>query len=157
MRALSARTITKNSNEMKTAKIETSKGTMTAELYEEVTNTVQNFERLANSGFYDGLKWHRVIPGFMCQGGCNKGDGTGGPGYTINDEFVGDRQRHDRGVLSMANAGPNTNGSQFFICHSRQSTGHLDGRHTCFGRLIDGYEVLSSILQGDVINSIRVS
>jgi peptidyl-prolyl cis-trans isomerase B (cyclophilin B) len=112
---------------MISAKIETSKGTMVLELLEDdAPGTVANFTKLAKSGYYDGLSFHRVIPNFVIQGGCPKGDGTGGPGYTIPCELTGKRQFHDRGVISMAHAGRNTGGSQFFICHSRQNTAHLD-------------------------------
>ncbi|HOI32931.1 MAG TPA: peptidylprolyl isomerase, partial [Bacteroidales bacterium] len=115
---------------MKKAKIETEKGTMVAELYEDdAPKTVENFVTLIKKGFYDGLTFHRVIPNFVVQGGCPKGDGTGGPGYSINCELDGQNQRHDRGVLSMAHAGRNTGGSQFFICHNRENTAHLDRNH----------------------------
>lgn len=119
--------------------------------------TVKNFCKLAKSGFYNGLNFHRVIPNFVIQGGCPKGDGTGGPGYTIPCELSGNNQYHDRGVLSMAHAGRNTGGSQFFICHSRQNTSHLDGNHTCFGKLTTGLEVLDSIIAGDKILSIEIT
>jgi peptidyl-prolyl cis-trans isomerase B (cyclophilin B) len=143
---------------MKKARIETEKGTMVAELYEQdAPKTVENFVKLANEGFYNGLKFHRVIPNFMIQGGCPIGNGTGGPGYTIPDEFSGGNQRHDKGVLSMANTGrPNSGGSQFFICHNRQSTQHLDRRHTCFGKVVEGLEVVDQIGQGDKIIKITI-
>lgn len=136
------------------AKITTNKGTMVADLYEDATpNTVANFVKLANSGFYNNLKFHRVIPNFVVQGGCPHGTGSGGPGYTIPCEHQsGKNQYHDRGVLSMAHAGPNTGGSQFFICHNRQNTQHLDGGHTCFGRVTEGLDVLDSIQQGDTFS-----
>ena len=136
------------------AKITTNKGTMVADLYEDATpNTVANFVKLANNGFYKGLSFHRVLPNFVVQGGCPIGNGTGGPGYTIPCEHQSGRnQYHDRGVLSMAHAGPNTGGSQFFICHSRQGTQHLDGGHTCFGRVTEGLDVLDSIQQGDTFS-----
>jgi len=131
---------------------------MKAELYDKETpGTVENFEKLANDGFYDGLNFHRVIPNFVIQGGCPKGDGTGGPGYTIKCETDADRQVHDRGVLSMAHAGKDTGGSQFFICHNRDNTQHLDGAHTAFGKVIEGDEIIDAIAQGDKIESIRVS
>ena len=136
------------------AKITTNKGTMVADLYEDATpNTVANFVKLANSGFYNNLKFHRVIPNFVVQGGCPHGTGSGGPGYTIPCEHQsGKNQYHDRGVLSMAHAGPNTGGSQFFICHNRQNTQHLDGGHTCFGRVTEGLDVLDTIQQGDTFS-----
>ncbi len=147
-----------------TAKINTDKGTMTIEFFEDdAPNTVANFVKLAKDGFYDGLKFHRVIPDFVIQGGCpNSRDdapgmaGTGGPGYHIDCELDGDNQFHDKGVLSMAHAGRNTGGSQFFICHSRNNTAHLDRNHTCFGRVMDGLDVIDQIAQGDQINSIEV-
>jgi len=139
------------------AVIETEKGTMTAELYtNETPGTVQNFVDLANHNFYDGLTFHRVIPDFVIQGGCPKGDGTGGPGYRIKCETSAPRQYHDRGVLSMAHAGKDTGGSQFFICHNRENTQHLDGRHTCFGKVIEGVDVIDDIRPGDKILSIRI-
>lgn len=144
--------------------IDTAKGTMKAELYEkEVPNTVANFVKLANSHFYDGLRFHRVIPDFVIQGGCpysrNMGDfrvGTGGPGWTIKCETDAGRQYHDRGVLSMAHAGKDTGGSQFFICHNRENTAHLDGVHTCFGKVVEGLDVIDKIAAGDLINSISI-
>lgn len=144
--------------------IDTAKGTMKAELYEkEVPNTVANFVKLANSHFYDGLRFHRVIPDFVIQGGCpysrNMGDfrvGTGGPGWTIKCETDAERQYHDRGVLSMAHAGKDTGGSQFFICHNRENTAHLDGVHTCFGKVVEGLDVIDKIAAGDLINSISI-
>ena len=135
--------------------IKTEKGNMFVELYDNDTPiTVENFVKLAKSGFYNGLTFHRVIPNFVIQGGCPKGDGTGGPGYSIPCELSGQNQYHDRGVLSMAHAGRNTGGSQFFICHSRQNTAHLDRNHTCFGRVAQGLEVIDSIRPGDKINEI---
>jgi len=135
--------------------IKTEKGNMFVELYDNDTPiTVENFVKLAKSGFYNGLTFHRVIPNFVIQGGCPKGDGTGGPGYSIPCELSGQNQYHDRGVLSMAHAGRNTGGSQFFICHSRQNTAHLDRNHTCFGRVVQGLEVIDSIKPGDKINEI---
>ncbi len=137
--------------------IETEKGTMKAELYsEETPGTVANFVKLAQSGFYDSLTFHRVIPDFVIQGGCPNGIGNGGPGYKIKCETSAPRQYHDRGVMSMAHAGRDTGGSQFFICHSRNNTSHLDGVHTCFGQVIEGVEVVDDIRQGDLILSIRI-
>jgi peptidyl-prolyl cis-trans isomerase B (cyclophilin B) len=137
--------------------ITTDKGNMAGELFQHnVPGTVANFKKLANDGFYNGLSFHRVIPNFVVQAGCPKGDGTGGPGYTIPCETQGGNQRHDRGVLSMAHAGRNTGGSQFFVCHSRDNTAHLDGNHTCFGRVSTGLEVLDSILPGDKIIEVTV-
>ena len=133
--------------------INTSKGNMIAELYvNDTPKTVQNFIGLASQGFYDGLKFHRVIPNFMVQGGCPNGRGDGGPGYKIQCETQGNNQTHDRGVLSMAHAGPNTGGSQFFICHNRQGTQHLDGQHTCFGKVIEGLDILDKIQGGDTFS-----
>tara|TARA_B110000046_G_scaffold73058_1_gene80840 strand:+ start:858 stop:1283 length:426 start_codon:yes stop_codon:yes gene_type:complete len=133
--------------------INTSKGNMIAELYANDTpKTVENFIELTNKGFYEGLKFHRVIPNFMVQGGCPNGRGDGGPGYKIQCETQGNNQIHDRGVLSMAHAGPNTGGSQFFICHNRQGTQHLDRQHTCFGKVIEGLDVLDTIQGGDTFS-----
>jgi peptidyl-prolyl cis-trans isomerase B (cyclophilin B) len=130
---------------------------MAGELFQHnAPGTVANFKKLANDGFYNGLSFHRVIPNFVVQAGCPKGDGTGGPGYTIPCETQGGNQRHDRGVLSMAHAGRNTGGSQFFVCHSRDNTAHLDGNHTCFGKVSTGLDVLDSILPGDKIIEIKV-
>ena len=139
------------------AKINTVKGTMDVEFYgKDAPNTVANFVKLAKDGFYNGLTFHRVIPDFVIQGGCPDGTGAGGPGYTIDCELDGENQFHDRGVLSMAHAGRNTGGSQFFICHSRTNTAHLDRNHTCFGRVVNGLEVIDSISGGDAINSIEI-
>ena len=146
------------------AVINTAKGTMKVELFEKETpNTVANFVKLAKSGFYDGLRFHRVIPDFVIQGGCpysrNLGDprvGTGGPGWQIKCETSAPRQRHDRGVLSMAHAGKDTGGSQFFICHNRENTQHLDGVHTCFGQVVEGIDVVDEIRQGDLILNIKI-
>lgn len=118
--------------------------------------TVANFIKLAESGFYNGLIFHRVIPNFVIQGGCPHGIGTGGPGYKIKCETSGGNQYHDRGVLSMAHAGKDTGGSQFFICHSRENTSHLDGVHTVFGKVVEGLEVIDAIRQGDEIISIEI-
>ena len=142
---------------MRTAEIITEKGTMKVEFYDkDAPNTVQNFVDLANKGFYDGLTFHRVIPNFVIQGGCPVGNGTGGPGYKIKCELDGDNQYHDRGVLSMAHAGRNTGGSQFFICHSRTNTAHLDRNHTCFGKVVEGLEVIDAIRAGDKIEKITI-
>jgi peptidyl-prolyl cis-trans isomerase B (cyclophilin B) len=142
---------------MSKVKISTEKGDMIAELYENETPvTVKNFLDLTTKGFYNGLNFHRVIPGFVAQGGCPNGVGNGGPGYTIPCEVSAPKQYHDKGVLSMAHAGRNTGGSQFFICHSRQGTQHLDGNHTCFGKVIEGLDIIPNISQGTKINSIEV-
>lgn len=140
------------------AEIHTEKGVMKVLLFEkDAPNTVANFVKLAREGFYDGLTFHRVIPDFVIQGGCPRGDGTGGPGYTIKCELNGDNQYHDRGVLSMAHAGRDTGGSQFFICHNRRNTAHLDRRHTCFGQVYEGLEVIDAIRQGDEIIKIVIT
>jgi len=142
---------------MATATIFTDKGDMEVEFFEkDAPGTVENFIKLAKKGFYNGLKFHRVIPDFVIQGGCPKGDGTGGPGYKIKCELNGDNQYHDRGVLSMAHAGRDTGGSQFFICHSRRNTAHLDRVHTCFGKVVDGLDVIDDIRQGDLIKKIEI-
>ena len=142
---------------MTKVKISTDKGDMIAELYDNETPiTVNNFKSLIEKKFYDELNFHRVIPNFVIQGGCPNGTGTGGPGYQIPCEVTSPKQFHDRGVLSMAHAGRNTGGSQFFICHSRQGTQHLDGNHTCFGKVIEGLDIISSIGGGDKINSITI-
>lgn len=142
---------------MSKVRISTSKGDMVAELYDNETPiTTDNFKKLISEKFYDGLNFHRVIPNFVIQGGCPNGTGTGGPGYQIPCEVTSDKQFHDRGVLSMAHAGRNTGGSQFFICHNRQGTQHLDGNHTCFGKVIEGLDVIDLIRQGDKISSITI-
>ena len=142
---------------MKTAEIHTVKGVMKIKFFEEDTpNTVKNFTDLAKKGYYDGLTFHRVLPDFVIQGGCPKGDGSGGPGYKIDCELDGDNQHHDRGVLSMAHAGLNTGGSQFFICHSRTNTAHLDGVHAVFAKVTEGLEVIDEIMEGDVIEKIVI-
>lgn len=131
-------------------KIITEHGEMVFKLNDKETpNTVANFKELITKQFYKDMKFHRVLPGFVCQGGCPRGDGTGGPGYKIPCEATGDKQHHDRGVLSMAHAGKDTGGSQFFVVHSRQSTSHLDGLHTCFGSISSGDEIIDKIKQGD--------
>lgn len=137
--------------------IKTSKGDMKVEFFpQDAPKTVQNFVDLSKKGFYNGLSFHRVIPNFVIQGGCPNGNGAGGPGYTIPCELNGGNQYHDRGVLSMAHAGRNTGGSQFFICHGRQNTQHLDRNHTCFGKVVEGLEVIDAIQQGDKINAIEI-
>ena len=138
---------------MKKAIIETDKGNIELVLFDkEAPNTVKNFEKLANSGFYNGLKFHRVIPNFMIQGGDPKGTGTGGPGYTIKCEI--NSHKHGAGALSMAHAGKDTGGSQFFITHSPQP--HLDGVHTVFGQVERGMAVVNKIKQGDKMNKVTV-
>lgn len=140
---------------MKKAVIKTDKGDITLELFpNEAPGTVENFEKLAKEGFYDGLTFHRVIPDFVIQGGCPRGDGTGGPGYTIKCETKGNPHKHGTGALSMAHAGKDTGGSQFFITHSPQP--HLDGVHTVFGQVIDGMDVVYEIRPGDVMNKVII-
>ena len=142
---------------MKYAIISTEKGDMKAELYaNETPIAVENFIKLAESRFYDGLTFHRVIPDFVIQGGCPNGNGTGGPGWTIKCETSAERQYHDRGVLSMAHRGKDTGGSQFFICHNRRNTQHLDGVHTCFGKVVEGEDVIDDIRPCDLILSITI-
>lgn len=142
---------------MKKAEIHTDKGVMKIEFYEQdAPNTVANFIKLAKEGYYDGVTFHRVIPNFVIQGGDPTGTGAGGPGYKIDCELTGGNQYHDRGVLSMAHAGRNTGGSQFFVCHSRENTAHLDRNHTCFGKVVEGVEVIDAIRQGDVMNKVLV-
>ena len=142
---------------MKTAEIHTPKGVMKVEFYEkDAPKAVENFIKLSKEGFYDGLTFHRVIPDFVIQGGCPNGNGTGGPGYKIDCELTGDNQYHDRGVLSMAHAGRNTGGSQFFICHSRKNTSHLDRNHTCFGKVVENVDLVDEIRQGDKILTVEV-
>jgi peptidyl-prolyl cis-trans isomerase B (cyclophilin B) len=142
---------------MRKAEIHTNKGIMKLNFYEEdAPGTVENFVKLAKSGFYDGLTFHRVIPNFVIQGGCPEGTGVGGPGYTIKCELTGNNQYHDRGVLSMAHAGKDTGGSQFFICHNRKNTAHLDRHHTCFGKVYEGLEVIDAIRAGDVMERIVI-
>ena len=142
---------------MSNAIIKTQYGEMEVEFFEkDAPNTVANFKKLANKGFYNGLTFHRVLKDFVVQGGCPEGTGVGGPGYSIDCELDGDNQYHDRGVLSMAHAGRNTGGSQFFICHNRENTQHLDGHHTAFGIVVDGLDIIDQIRQGDVIESITV-
>jgi len=149
---------------MSKAIIKTEKGNMTVEFYDnDAPKAVANFKKLASEGFYDGVRFHRVIPNFVVQGGCpNSKDGatgmpgTGGPGYQIDCELDGENQYHDRGVLSMAHAGRNTGGSQFFICHSRANTAHLDRNHTCFGKVVENVDLVDDIRQGDKILTVEV-
>ncbi len=142
---------------MSKAEIHTAKGVMKIEFFDtDAPNTVANFLKLAKSGFYDGVTFHRVIPDFVFQGGDPTGTGAGGPGYKIDCELTGENQYHDRGVLSMAHAGRNTGGSQFFICHSRNNTAHLDRNHTCFGKVYEGLDVIDDIRQGDVMTKVIV-
>lgn len=142
---------------MSQAILKTNKGDMLIEFYDnDAPNTVANFQKLAESGFYNGLKFHRVIPRFVAQGGCPFGNGSGGPGYQIKCELNGGNQFHDRGVLSMAHAGRDTGGSQFFICHNRQNTAHLDRNHTCFGKIVEGLDLIEQIQQGDTIITIEI-
>jgi len=137
------------------AVVETDKGNIELELYpQHAPNTVNNFVFLAREGFYDGITFHRVIDNFMIQGGDPEGTGRGGPGYRFEDEVKGNPLRHETGVISMANAGPNTNGSQFFVTHSAQP--HLDGRHTVFGKVIEGQAVVNAVEQGDLMVKIEV-
>ena len=146
-----------SSRPMSKATIKTAKGDMSVEFFDaDAPNTVANFTKLAKQGFYDGLSFHRVINDFVIQGGCPHGTGSGGPGWKIKCETGGGNQRHDRGVLSMAHAGKDTGGSQFFICHSRNNTAHLDRMHTCFGKVVKGLEVIDAITAGDKIVSITV-
>jgi peptidyl-prolyl cis-trans isomerase B (cyclophilin B) len=141
---------------MKVATIVTNRGTIRVQLHaERAPKTVANFEKLIGEGFYDGLKFHRVIPDFMVQTGCPKGTGTGGPGYQFADEFHRDLKHDKPGVLSMANAGPNTNGSQFFITHV--ATPWLDKKHSVFGEVIEGQDVVNKIKQGDVMEKVTVA
>jgi peptidyl-prolyl cis-trans isomerase B (cyclophilin B) len=150
---------------MRTAEIHTPKGVMEVTLFEkDAPGTVENFVKLVKEGFYDGLAFHRVIPDFVIQGGCpysrdlsDPRVGTGGPGYKIKCELTGGSQYHDRGIMSMAHAGRNTGGSQFFICHSRTNTKHLDRQHTCFGKVINGLDVIDNIRQGDKIEKIIIN
>jgi peptidyl-prolyl cis-trans isomerase B (cyclophilin B) len=135
--------------------MKTSRGTIQLELYpEHAPRTVNNFVFLAQEGFYDGVTFHRVIDNFMIQGGDPTGTGRGGPGYRFEDELDDNPLSHKAGVISMANAGPNTNGSQFFITHSPQP--HLDGKHTVFGQVVEGKDVVDSIQQGDTILAVNV-
>jgi peptidyl-prolyl cis-trans isomerase B (cyclophilin B) len=138
------------------ASIATTKGAIEVDLFAaDAPLTVNNFVFLSRDGFYDGIKFHRVIPNFMVQGGDPTGSGAGGPGYRFRDETAGNPNRHKTGTLSMANAGPNTNGSQFFITHAPQP--HLDGKHTVFGQVTSGQDVVDAIKQGDSIQSITIT
>jgi peptidyl-prolyl cis-trans isomerase B (cyclophilin B) len=142
---------------MSKAILKTEKGDMTIQFYDEdAPGTVANFIKLAESGYYDGVTFHRVIPDFVIQGGDPTGTGAGGPGYSIKCELDGNNQYHDRGVLSMAHRGRDTGGSQFFICHSRNNTAHLDRNHTCFGKVIENVDVIDDIRQGDKILGIEI-
>ena len=139
------------------AEIHTEKGVMKVNFFEkDAPKTVENFVKLSRDGFYNGLTFHRVIPNFVIQGGCPKGTGVGGPGYKIKCELDGDNQYHDRGVLSMAHAGRDTGGSQFFVCHSRANTSHLDRQHTCFGKVYEGLDVIDNIREHDIIEKIVI-
>ena len=141
-------------NKKYSATIETAKGNLLIELFaKDVPMTVNNFVCLARDGFYNGVQFHRVIPGFMAQGGDPTGTGRGGPGYKFADEFT--HHKHGTGALSMANAGPNTNGSQFFITYAPQP--HLDGMHSVFGQLIEGMDVLEKITNGDVMTQVTIT
>ena len=143
---------------MTKAEIHTAKGVMKLEFFQkDAPLAVTNFITLSKKGFYNGLKFHRVIPNFVAQAGCPKGTGTGGPGYTIKCELDGENQYHDKGILSMAHAGRDTGGSQFFISHNRENTKHLDRQHTCFGKVVEGLDVVDKISQGDVIEKIVVT
>ncbi|MBD0319297.1 MAG: peptidylprolyl isomerase [Gemmatimonadetes bacterium] len=153
---------------MKTATFETNKGTFTVELYDQdAPGTVANFEKLIRDGYYDGIIFHRVIPDFVVQGGDpitkgpnglnERGVGSGGPGYTIKDELVGNPRKHELGALSMAHAGPNTGGSQFFIVLSEANTRHLNGVHTVFGQVTEGLDVITKLQRGDVMEKVTVS
>lgn len=151
----------------KQATFETNRGTIVADMYDrDAPNTVTNFEKLANSGFYDGVKFHRVIPDFVVQGGdplsrdLPEGDrrvGTGGPGYKIKCETAGNKRTHEVGALSMAHAGKDTGGSQFFMVLSEANTKHLNGVHTVFGKIVKGLDAMKQIRQNDVMNKVRVA
>ena len=141
---------------MKIALIQTNRGNIRLQLHDDkVPKTVENFEKLANDGFYNDLTFHRVIPDFMIQTGCPQGTGTGGPGYQFEDEFHEDLRHDSPGTLSMANAGPNTNGSQFFITHV--PTPHLDGAHSVFGKVLEGQDIVDSIEKGDTMQIVSVT
>ena len=142
---------------MSKAIIKIEKGDLTVSFYDkDAPGTVANFLKLAKEGYYDGVTFHRVIPDFVIQGGDPTGTGAGGPGYSIKCELDGDNQYHDRGVLSMAHRGRDTGGSQFFICHSRTNTAHLDRHHTCFGKVTGNVDVIDDIRQGDKILGIDI-
>lgn len=139
-----------------TATFNTSRGAIVCELFaKDAPKTVNNFVFLARDKFYDGLSFHRVIPDFMIQGGCPEGSGRGGPGYRFEDETAGNPNKHKVGSLSMANAGPNTNGSQFFITHV--VTNWLDGKHTVFGQVTEGQDIVDAVQQGDKIESVAIT
>jgi peptidyl-prolyl cis-trans isomerase B (cyclophilin B) len=138
------------------ATIKTNRGDIDLDLFAvEAPKTVNNFVFLARDGYYDGLAFHRVIPGFVAQGGCPQGTGSGGPGYSFEDETKVNPHKHEAGSLSMANAGPNTNGSQFFICHEPQP--HLNGKHTVFGKVTQGMDVVLSLEQGDFMEEVIIT
>ena len=138
--------------------MQTDKGVMKIQFYEkDAPNTVKNFVDLSKKGFYDGVIFHRVIPDFVIQGGDPTGTGRGGPGYHIKCELTGGNQYHERGVLSMAHAGKDTGGSQFFICHSRTNTAHLDRKHTCFGKVVEGLDVIDKIREKDKIIKVTIT
>lgn len=141
---------------MDKVKISTEKGDILIELYDETPITSGNFKKLVSEGFYNNLRFHRVVPEFVIQGGCPNGKGDGGPGYTIKCETSAPKQYHDRGILSMAHRGPNTGGSQFFICLNRKNTQHLDGLHTCFGKVIEGLDVIDLIREGDKMTKVEL-
>lgn len=141
---------------MKKAVIEMDKGTVEIELFDkEAPITVENFEKLIKEGFYDGLTFHRIISGFVAQGGCPNGNGSGGPGYTIPCETKDNPHKHERGSLSMAHRGPNTGGSQFFIVYEPQP--HLDGVHTVFGKVLKGMEIVDQTEQGDIMKKVTIA
>lgn len=145
-------------NKKYTATFKTSRGEIVCELFaQDKPMTVNNFVFLAKDGFYDGTTFHRVIPDFMIQGGCPQGTGYGGPGYKFGDEIAGKTNKHKPGALSMANAGPNTNGSQFFITHKNSQTGYLDPKHTVFGQVTKGQDVVESVKQGDQLESLTIT
>jgi peptidyl-prolyl cis-trans isomerase B (cyclophilin B) len=142
---------------MTKVRMETDKGTVMIELWsDDAVNTVKNFLELANSGFYSGLKFHRVVNDFVVQGGDPRGNGTGGPGYAIPCETTGARQKHVNGALSMAHAGKDTGGSQFFIVLNEKNCKHSDGKHTVFGRVVEGFNVVKTIAQGDRMKKVEV-
>jgi len=142
---------------MSEAVMKTTEGDITFELFDEdAPKTVENFRKLSRDGFYDGLSFHRIISNFMIQGGCPLGNGTGGPGYKIKCETGGTKQVHKRGSLSMAHAGKDTGGSQFFIVHSRETTAHLDRKHTVFGQVTSGMDVVKKIQAGDKMTKVWI-
>ena len=145
-----------DANKRYTATFKTSRGEIVVDLFaKDAPKTVNNFVFLARDKYYDGLNFHRVIGDFMIQGGCPQGSGSGGPGYKFEDECKGNPNKHKMGALSMANAGPNTNGSQFFITHV--ATPHLDGKHTVFGQVAKGQDVVNAVRQGDKIESVTIT